>query len=396
MLWTNVVGEGYAGVAIRDEQVYLLDRIGQEQDVLRCFALATGKELWRLAFDAPGKTPHPGSRNVPTVDEKFIFAVGPLGHFYCVDRTTHQLVWSHHIVNDFKDPDVDREETPANRAQELARTRTPMWGVSLAPQIYRDLVFAAPLTQKIGLVAYEKATGKIRWQTDYLGRNWYNHASPHLIRLGGVDQVIVQGQPSDPEKWPPAIVSGVDAETGQILWKTKTPMPHKIPVAQPLLLGDDRLFFTGGYRMGCGLLQVTRNDTQWDMRWLLNNRVVAGHLHTPILYQDHIYVSSSREYGATNTGLVCLDKEIKSLWQSGPTLHFDNGPMLIADGMVLILNGKTGELCLYDANPKECKLLAKTQILEDKKPWAPMALSDGKLIIRDLYQMKCLDLKGVR
>ena len=77
-----------------------------------------------------------------------------------------------------------------------------MWGLTQAPLIYRDLVIVAPQTQKIGVVAYEQATGKVRWTSGYIGRNWYSHVSPYLATLCGVDQVIMLAQPSDPEKSP--------------------------------------------------------------------------------------------------------------------------------------------------------------------------------------------------
>jgi outer membrane protein assembly factor BamB len=394
MLWSVPVGQGYAGAAIRDGMVYLLDRDGEAQDVLRCLDLNTGRELWRLGFAAPGKLPEPGSRNVPTVDEQYLFAVGPFGQFYCVDRHTHRPVWSAHLVDDFKDPEIDRAEPPDGSKDRLARTQVPTWGMTQAPLLYRDLVIVAPQTQKVGVVAYEKGTGKIRWRSGYIGRNWYGHVSPSLARLGDVEQVIMLAQPSDPEKYPPAIVSAIAPDSGQILWKTQTPGPLKIPMAQPLPLGEDRLFITGGYRLGEAILQVTRTNGQWNTRVLLHNKDAVGHIHSPVLYRGHIYLTSFKEHGATHTGLVCLDLDGRVLWQTGPELRFDNGSLLLVDDMALVMNGKTGELHLFAVSPAGGKLLAKARVLDDKKPWAPMALSDGKLLVRNLEILKCLDLKN--
>jgi hypothetical protein len=52
-------------------------------------------------------------------------------------------------------------------------------------------------------------------------------------------------------------------------------------------------------------------------------------------------------------------------------------------------------LNLFELNDSGPTLLAKTRVLEAKegKAWAPMALSDGKLILRDQHQMKCLDVR---
>jgi outer membrane protein assembly factor BamB len=214
VLWTTEVAEGFAGAAVYANEVFVLDRSGDRQDVLRCLDLVTGRPLWQLAYDAPGSLPYNGSRNVPTVENQYVFAVGPFGHFHCIDRTRHQIVWEHHLVNDFKETQLDTGDPPKTHEENLARAQLPMWGLTQAPLLYRDTVIVAPQTSKTGLVAYEISTGKIRWKSGYIGRNWYSHVSPYLTKLCGIDQVIMLAQPSDPEKSPPdappAIISSVD------------------------------------------------------------------------------------------------------------------------------------------------------------------------------------------
>src|SRR5581483_3409059 len=246
MLWTAEVGEGFAGPSVYGGNVYLLDRSTNHQDVLRCFSLSKGTESWRVGYDAPGSLPYNGSRDVPTVGETCIYTVGPFGHMHCFDRSTHRVLWQHHLVDDFKDPQIDTAEPPKNREDTLARAQVPMWGLTQAPLLYRETVIVAPQTRKVGLVAYHKSSGKIRWTSGYIGRNWYSHVSPYLPTLCRVDQIIMLAQPSDPEKSPsdapPAIISSVDANTGHILWTNLTPAPDKIPISEPVALGNDQLF----------------------------------------------------------------------------------------------------------------------------------------------------------
>lgn len=398
VLWTVPVGEGFGGAAVRDGEVYLLDR-SHDQDVLRCLTLDSGKELWTFPYDAPGSLPYNGSRNVPTVDNNFVFAVGPFGQMHCLDRKRHTLVWRRHLVEDFKDPDMDTEGAPRNREEALARAQVPMWGLTQAPLLYRDTVIVAPQTHRIGLVAYDKQTGKICWTSGYIGRNWYSHVSPYLTTLCGVEQVIMLAQPSDPEKAPqdapPAIISSVDPLTGQILWTNQTPAPDKIPISEPLALGKDRLFITGAYGFGCMVLQVRRAGGKWETELLSHTRAVAAHIQSPVFYRNRIYVTSFKEHRATHTGLVCLDENAVPIWQTGPELQFDSGAYLIAGGLLFILHGRTGELSLFDLADDGPHLLAKAQVLEAKegKAWAPLALSNGKLIVRDQHEMKCLRVR---
>jgi outer membrane protein assembly factor BamB len=267
-----------------------------------------------------------------------------------------------------------------------------------APLLYRDTVIVAPQTSKTGLVAYELATGKIRWKSGYIGRNWYSHVSPYLTKLCGIDQVIMLAQPSDPEKSPPdappAIISSVDPATGLILWTNQTPAPDKIPVAEPVRVAPDTLFITGGFGMGCLTLQIRHEGDRWETSLGFHSRSVAAFIHSPIFYRDRIYVTSFKEHRGAHTGLVCLRPDGQSVWQTGPELQFDSGAYLIADGMAFVMNGKNGMLHLFELSDDGPKLLASSKVLsaKDGKVWAPMALSNGKLIVRDQHEMKCLDV----
>ena len=399
VLWSVDVGEGFAGPAVSGDHVFLLDRT-YAQDRLRCFGLVSGRELWNFGYEAPGTLPFNGSRNVPTIDERFAFALGPFGDLNVIDLQTHHPAWSKHLVNDFKDPAIDREQLPATRQEKLARVQVPMWGLTQAPLLYHDLVIVAPQTQSTGLVAYEKATGKLRWRSEYLGRNWYSHVSPLLATLCGVEQVILLAQPSDPEKSPdeapPAIISAVAPDTGRLLWRTQTPGPYKVPIAQPLPLADDRLFITGGLKMGALMIHISYDQGQWETRVLFHNRTVAAHIHSPILYRGRIYVTSFKEDGGSHVGLVCLSAEGEPLWETGPALQFESGAFLIADGMVFVMHGKTGELNLLELADAGPKPLAHAKVLDARNAnvWAPLALAQGKLIVRDQHQMKCLDVRS--
>ena len=400
VLWTAEVGEGFGGAAIQAGQVFLLDRVGTQRDVLRCLDLETGAEAWRAVEEAPGRLPYDGSRNVPTVDERFVFAVSPFGQLRAYDRAARKPLWSRHLVDDFKDPRFDPGTPAEDRAHQLLRSQLPMWGLTQAPLRYRDTVILAPQTQTTGLVAFEEGTGKIRWHTGYLGRNWYSHVSPCLARFGGVDQVVMLAQPSDPEKSPakapPALISSFNAATGELLWTNVTPRPYKIPISQPLPLPGDRLFITGGYGLGCLVYRVTSSAQGWQSDLVQQTQAAAAHIHSPVLYRDRVYVMSFKEHGGKATGLVCLNLDGQEVWATGPQVQFDSGALLIADGMAFVMHGKKGELSLFELGDEGPLLLAKAKVLDADggNVWAPMALSRGRLIVRDQHSMKCLDVRA--
>lgn len=93
VLWSVNIGIGFGGPVVKGGKIYLLDRDDETGDIMRCFELNTGKELWKYAYDSPGTFPFPGSRSVPIVDNRHVYSCGPNGELYCIDVETHQPVW---------------------------------------------------------------------------------------------------------------------------------------------------------------------------------------------------------------------------------------------------------------------------------------------------------------
>jgi len=113
-------------------------------------------------------------------------------------------------------------------------------------------------------------------------------------------------------------------------------------------------------------------------------------VQTPILLKNHMFAVGKQRRGL----FTCVDLDGKIVWTSAGKASFELGSFILADGMFLILEGKTGMLRLLEASTTAYEELASAQVLSGHDVWGPLALSDGKLVIRDLTKMVCLDLKG--
>ena len=111
-------------------------------------------------------------------------------------------------------------------------------------------------------------------------------------------------------------------------------------------------------------------------------------MHTPILYRDHIYGVGKKQRGLW----TCLDLEGNELWNSEGQASFELGGYVLADGMFFVLEGKTGVLRVLDADADHYEELASVKLLEGPDVWAPPVISHGKLLIRDLGKLICLDI----
>ena len=214
VLWTVPMGKGYGGAAVRGGKVYVLDRPDQKQDVLRCLDLASGKEEWKFAYDAPGNIDHDGSRSTPAVSANRVYTIGPFGQFYCLDLPTHQVIWQKNLLQDYG-------------------VKKPNWAVTQSPVLYKTLVIAAPQSSSIGIAAYDAETGKEVWRSGPVGEMAY--VTPKLVTIEGTDQfVMVAGNGT----------YGISAADGKTLWKNAYSCRMAIPNVTSL--GNGKIFATGG------------------------------------------------------------------------------------------------------------------------------------------------------
>jgi hypothetical protein len=65
--------------------------------------------------------------------------------------------------------------------------------------------------------------------------------------------------------------------------------------------------------------------------------------------------------------------------------------MVLVDGVLLATDGST-KLYVIDPDPAGFKPLASAQLLEPGNNWAPLALVDGKLFIRDQKNLKVVQV----
>jgi outer membrane protein assembly factor BamB len=359
VLWALDVGEGYAGAAVWSGRVFLLDYDREHQaDALRCLSLADGAEIWRYSYPVPVKRYHGMSRTVPAVTEKYVVALGPKCHVTCLESASGKFLWSKDLVAEFG-------------------TVVPEWYAGQCPLIEDDKAILAPGGDAL-LVAVDCATGKVLWRTPN-PRGWdMTHSSVAPMSLEGRRVYVYSASGG---------VVGVSGETGEVLWETDAWTVKTATVATPVPVDDERLFLSGGYGGGSMMLGLKAADgkPKPEPLFRLRENVFGAAQQTPILYENLIY-------GVRPNGeLACLDLDGKVIWTSGAAHRFGLGPFLIADGVILVLD-ESGKLTLAEASSSEFKPLAQAQVLHGHDAWGPMALAGGRLILRDLTRMVCLDV----
>jgi len=363
VLWTIPLGEGFGGAAVSEGKVYVYDRVDDKDSVLRCIDLATGKEEWTFRHTAPGKFHFNGSRSVPTIDGNRIYVGDPLGNLHCIDKNTHQVLWHRNIWTDFDGG------------------KLPRWAITQHPLVYGNLVVLASQTEKAGIVAYNKKTGELKWASDPLAGT-PGYVTPKLVKISGEDHLVMVSANG--------AVAGYGPKDGGLLWSYGG-WRCKIPVPNVTEIGDDRLFITGGYLAGSVIIRIEKAEDAYVAKELLRTMAFGSHVHTPILYKGHLYGNCTTN--ETQDGMVAMDLSGNVKWKTKKKPLFERGGLILADDMLVSVDGNKGYLYLIEPNPDGFKPLAKAKLLDTKTCWGPLALTDGKLLIRDQKQMKCVLLK---
>jgi len=160
----------------------------------------------------------------------------------------------------------------------------------------------------------------------------------------------------------------------------------------PIAVGDGRIFFTGGYKAGSLMLELVDAGGQIHAEPLvrLDYKQFDSEQQTPILFDGHLYGVRTKDAGEQ---LACIELDGREIWNSGKD-KFGRGPYLMADGLIYVLEDR-GLLTMVEATGEGYKPLDRFQVFQRAHDaWGPMAIAAGRLILRDLTRMVCLDVSA--
>jgi len=300
---------------------------------------------------------HGMSRTTPAAADGFVVTMGPKCHVCCLNAETGQFIWGMDLVREYG-------------------TQEPLWYAGQCPRIENGRAIIAPGGKAL-MIAVECATGKVVWQTENPDGWQMTHSSILPMNFAGKRMYVYCASGG---------VVGVDAENGRILWKTDQ-WKLKTNVPTPVDCGDGKIFFSAGYNKGSMMLQLKQagGEIVPQVLFTLKANVFGADQQTPVFYQGYIYgVRPDKR-------LVCMDTNGKILWNSGEANTYGLGPYMVADGKIIVLNDE-GVLSFIQAKSDAFDLITQTKVLEGHESWGPMALVSGRLIVRDLTNMVCVDV----
>jgi len=121
---------------------------------------------------------------------------------------------------------------------------------------------------------------------------------------------------------------------------------------------------------------------------------MASEQQTPVVYGDHLWTILPKDAGELRSQLACYHvSDLQNpVWTSGKENRFGLGPYIIINDRMYLVNDNA-ELYMFRFGINSVDLIdSKVVIEEGIDSWGPCAYADGYLLIRDSYNMVCLDL----
>jgi outer membrane protein assembly factor BamB len=379
IIWRTSLGEGYAGPAVHNGRVYILDYNERKKaDALRCFSLSSGKELWRRWYYVDLKRNHGYSRTIPAVTDKYLVTIGPRSHVMCVDPASGNMLWS-----------IDLEKVFGIPGTEKGRI-TPDFYSGQCPLIDDNVAVIAPGGKAL-MIGVDCASGKIIWNTPNTDSLRMSHSSIIPMVINGKRMYVYNAVGG---------VCGVSAEKadiGKLMWVT-TDWSPATTAASPLYLGNDEIAVFGSYGAGGARIAVNSAGSGYSASVKEQHKAtngLASDQQTPIILGNFIWSVLPENAGSLKKQLVCYNKSDlqKAVWSSGKENRFGRGlgPYIVSGDKLYLLDDD-GNLYFYRIQGSKVLLISSHKILKGVEAWGPMAIAGKYLIMRDSRNLLCLNI----
>jgi outer membrane protein assembly factor BamB len=351
-------GLGYAGPAVVAGKFFTMGT-REDEEVLLALDANSGKELWvaklgKILENNWGN----GPRGTPTVDGDHVYTLSGQGNLVCAQVADGKILWS--------------------TAMKDVGGKIPGWGYTESVLVDGDQVVCTPGGDQGTIAAFNKADGKVRWQSKDI-KDKAQYASIVPATINGEKQYVQLTMES---------VLAVSPKDGALLWRVD--FPGKTAVIPTPIVKDNFVFVTAGYGVGCKLIEIKAGNQATEV---YANKTMKNHHGGVVLVGDHLYGHSD------GVGWVCMEfKTGNQVWAERSKLG--KGAVSCADGMLYCLEEGSGTVALVEASPKgwseqsRFKLDPQSTIRSPQgRIWTHPVIANAKLYLRDQEHIYCYDVK---
>jgi outer membrane protein assembly factor BamB len=373
LLWhVNYIGDGYSTPSVVGSRLYLMSNRGMENEFVQALSTQDGKVIWSTRVGNVGNPnqdpPYPKARSTPTVDGNLVYALGSDGDFVCLDTKTGKIRWQKSLRKDFGGQPHD-------------------WAYAESPLVDGDVVVVTPGGEQATIVALNKKTGAVIWKSAIPGGDAAGYASAIVVQAGGRKQYV---------QFLSKGIVGVDAKTGEFLWRYKEVVKGPAQAFTPVTRGD--YVYGGALSIGGGLVRLKPEGAGVVAEQVYFERGLPNGFGGAVLVGDYLYGT-----GTAESPLVAVEFTTgKVKWKAD---GFGMSSFAYADGHLYVHN-KNGDLVLVEVTPEAYREKGrftppnppKKKVVGQmaEKAFAYPVIANGRLYIRDLETLWVYDIKADR
>jgi outer membrane protein assembly factor BamB len=353
LLWEiGNLGEGYSSASVTNDRVYLTGMIHGD-GFLFAYTL-DGKLVWKTSYGSEWDSGHPGARTTPTVVDDKIYLMSGKGRVVCLD-TNGKILWQVDLIKTFG-------------------ARNLEWGMTESLLVDGDKLFCTPGGREVMMAVLDRYTGKTILKIKGNGEE-SSYCSPVLVTHGKRRLILTMTGKS---------LVGVDADTGEYLWKTTHITQYDINPNSPIYDQGKILTVSGYGTTGTQLFQLQADGLTIKKLW--DNKRLDNQIGGIVLVDGYIYGSGHRF-----AGWKCLDWNTGQLQFEARTLG-NRGNIIFSDGM-LYLYSEGGDVAIVKPNPQKFDVVSSFRVTKGSGPhWAHLVIKNGRLYIRHGEMLMVYDI----
>jgi outer membrane protein assembly factor BamB len=370
LLWqVNDIGDGYSTPIVVGSRLYVMSNRGMENEFVQALSTQDGKVIWTTRVGNvgnPNQDPnYPKARSTPTLDGNFLYALGSDGDLACLEAKTGKIRWTKSLRTEFGG-------------------KPGTWAYAESPLVDGDAVVVTPGGADATMVSLNKKTGAVIWKSAILGGEPAGYASAIVVQAAGRKQYV--------QLLSKGLV-GVDAKTGQFLWRyseaAKGPAQYFTPI------GRGEFVYCGALGVGGAMVRLKADGSEVAAEQAYFLRGLPNGIGGAVVVGDHIY--------GTEVGQKLVAAEFttgKIAWQSDAVGW---ASIAAADGL-LYLHAINGDVALVEATPagyrEKGRFTPPAQPTKKKVgpypegAFAYPVIANGTLFIRDLGTLWAWDIKA--
>jgi len=346
------IGKGYSSPILENGMYYTTGMI-DTLDYLTAIN-PDGSIKWQVSYGRSWNQSFPDTRSTPVIEGNRIYVQSGTGELSCIDKETGKANWSVAVDKDFE-------------------AEYHVWGNSETPLVVDDLVICTPGGHKTSVVAFNKLTGELAWESKSLEAP-RAYASATVYEWNGNRFILaVTAQ----------YLMALRPETGEIAWSYKyfnpkewSWQPDGMIWTNTPVFKDNHIFLSMGYDYKAVMLEMDSLGTGVTEKFV--DHTFDNHHHGIILYDGYLY--GSNWINNKKGRWVCMK------WDTGEIMYVNQwdtkGAMVEAEGLLYCYNEK-GNVGLVKPDPDGFNVISQFKITKGAGThWAHPYIDDQKLLIR--------------